>query len=209
LPAAPAPARFPRLRWLALAWLALWVPSYWHAYGPWHFLMLCNLGVLLTTAGLWFGKPLLLSSQAVAAPGIAVLWMADAGTRVLTGQHLHGGTAYMWNDELPALVRVLSLYHLAWPVLLAWCLRRHGYDRRGFALQCAIAAVATVVGLTLAPAAENLNYVVMAPGATTPAAQPWPRALANLAALVVIVYLPAHLLIRRCFAPPARQGSGL
>ena len=196
-----APHRFPRLRWFALAWVAVFVPAWYAAYGAWHFLFLCNLGVLVTAAGLWFDKPVLLSSQAVAAPGIAALWLLDVAWRLATGTHLHGGTAYLWDPAIPAVVRALSLYHVAWPLLLVACLHRVGYDRRGFPLQVAIAVVVFIVGLWLAPAAENLNYVIAAPG-RAPHAEPWRHALANLAILVVAVYWPLHLALRQAFAPP-------
>jgi hypothetical protein len=192
---------FPVLRWIVLAWLAVYVPAYAHAYGAWHFLMLCNLGVLLTAAGLLFDRPLLLASQAVAAPGIFMLWIADAGTRLATGRFLHGGTAYMWDPAIPAIVRVLSLYHLAWPAVLAWALSRRGYDRRGFALQVAIAAAAFVVAIALAPPSENLQYVWHAPGAGVPNRAPWPGAAMHLAVLAGAIYLPTHLLLCAVFAP--------
>jgi hypothetical protein len=201
-PHAAAAHRFPVLRWVALAWALLYVPAWYDAYGAWHFLFLCNLGVLLTVVGLVFDKPLLLSSQAVAAPGIAALWIVDAGWRALTGAHLHGGTAYMWDPAIPALVRTLSLYHLAWPCVLAWCLHRAGHDRRGFPLQVAIATVVTAIGLWLAPAAENLNYVIAAPGAAGPHPQPLRHAVSNLVILVVAIYAPTELLLRRLFPPP-------
>ena len=196
--AAPALAR---ARWLALAWLAVYVPAYADAYGAWHFLMLCNLGVLLTAIGLLLDRPLLLASQAVAAPGIFLLWIADVATRLGTGHFLHGGTAYMWDPSIPVLVRVLSLYHLAWPAVLAWALARRGYDRRGVVLQAVIAAAAFVVAITLAPPAENLQYVWQAPGAAVPTATPWPGAARHFALLVGAVYLPTHLLLCALFAP--------
>ena len=204
----PSP-RFPVLRWAALAWVLVYVPAYAQWYGAWHFLFLCNLGVLLTVVGIWLDQPLLLSSQAVAAPGIAALWIVDAGTRALTGHHLHGGTSYMWDAAIPPLVRALSLYHVAWPVLLAWCLRRQGYDRRGFALQVAIVALVLALGLTLVPATENLNYVIRMPGAPVPAAHPWLRAGGGFAVLVLALYLPVHGLLRRVFPAPAGRATGL
>ena len=56
---------FPLLRWWALAWLAVYAPAYAVAYGFANFLFLCNVGVFIVVAGLWFGSALLLSSQAV------------------------------------------------------------------------------------------------------------------------------------------------
>jgi hypothetical protein len=193
----PSTHRFPRLRWAALAWLAIYVPAYaWH-WGGWHFLQLCNLGVLATAAGIVLDNRLLLSSQAVAAPGIFVLFVADAGARLLTGAHLHGGTAYLWDAAIPLPIRLLSLYHLAWPVVLVVCLRRTGYDRRGLGVQAAIAAAAFAIGLWLAPAAENLNYVVALPGhaADAHAWAPWLR----WGQLVALVYLPTHWVLCRVF----------
>jgi len=201
---AVADPAYPRLRWLALAWLAVYLPVYASAYGAWHFLMLCNLGILLTCIGLLLGSQWLLSSQAIAAPPIALLWLIDAGARWLTGEHLHGGTAYMWDMERPLLVRMLSLYHLAWPLLLAWCLHRRGYDRRGFALQVTLAAIVFAIGLGLAPVAENLNYVFQWPGASLPHAHPLLQAVLNLAVLVLGLYWPMHLLLSRLFLPPRK-----
>jgi hypothetical protein len=36
---------FPRLKWLAIAWLLVYLPSYAFAYGMANFLFLCNLTV--------------------------------------------------------------------------------------------------------------------------------------------------------------------
>ncbi|KGQ18778.1 putative transmembrane protein [Lysobacter dokdonensis DS-58] len=206
---------FPILRWVLLAWLAVYVPAYAHAYGAWHFLMLCNLGVLLTVAGIVFDRPLLLGSQAVAAPGIFVAWIADAGVRLATGAHLHGGTAYMWDPAVPVLVRVLSLYHLAWPFVLAWALDRRGYDRRGLWLQLGIAAATFAVGVVLASPTENLQYVWHAPGATVAVQSPWTRAcvlFASLAAVYVVTHVALTLLFARraprAFRLRAPVGSG-
>ena len=43
---------FPRLRWLGLAWLVIYLPSYAAAYGFANFLFLCNLGVMLIPVSL-------------------------------------------------------------------------------------------------------------------------------------------------------------
>jgi hypothetical protein len=105
-------------------------------------------------------------------------------------------------------VRVLSLYHLAWPVLLAWCLHRHGYDRRGLWLQASLATALFAIGLWLAPAVENLNYVLQWPGAPRPHPHPLLQAGMSLAMLVVGLYWPTHLLLKRLFRAPAVAAIG-
>jgi len=148
---------FPRLRWLALLWLAVYLPTYAVAYGLENFLFLCNLGVVVTAVGIWMGSPLLISSQGVAALPICAAWLVDAGARVLTGAHLFGFTAYMWDPQYPLFARLLSLYHLAWPLLLLYAMRRQGYDARGYPLQVAIAATALVASRLTEPAL-NINF---------------------------------------------------
>ena len=154
---------FPRLRWLGLAWLVIYLPSYAAAYGFANFLFLCNLGVMLTAVALFWENRLVLSSQAVAAPVIGIAWALDAGWRVATGHHLYGGTEYMWDPQYPLFTRLLSLYHLAWPVLVVVLVRRVGYDRRGWQLQTAIAASAVVVCRLFTPPAENINFAFVDP----------------------------------------------
>ena len=66
---------FRDLRWLGIAWLVVYLPSYAVAYGWLNFLFLCNIGVIVTAIGLIFGSRLLLSSQAVAAPVIGLAWI--------------------------------------------------------------------------------------------------------------------------------------
>jgi len=189
---------FPRLRWLGLAWLAVYLPSYAVAYGFANFLFLCNLGVMLTAAALFRGSRLVLSSQAVAAPVIGIAWALDAGWRVATGHHLYGGTEYMWDPQYPLFTRLLSLYHLAWPLLVVALVLRTGYDRRGWPLQAGIAAVALVVCRLFTAPAENINFAFRDPlfgRAIAPAAL---HLALVFAALAGVAYGLTHLLLLRC-----------
>src|SRR5262245_51081282 len=88
---------FPVARWLAVLWLAVFVPSYAVTNGPLSFLFLCDISVFLVVWGLWRGSALLISSQAVGCLLVCVLWDVDLVSRLLTGRHLIGGTEYMWD----------------------------------------------------------------------------------------------------------------
>lgn len=149
---------FPDLRWFGALWLLVYLPTYQVAYGTLNFLFLCNIGVILTAIGLIVRNRLLLSSQAVAAPVIALAWAIDASWKLVSGEFLFGATAYMWDPSFPWFARLLSLYHLGWPLLLWWVLRRVGYDPRGWPLQTMVAALAMLAGRLLAPAADNVNF---------------------------------------------------
>jgi hypothetical protein len=114
---------FPRLRWAALLWLAIWAPTYAVFYGFGNFVHLCDVAVILTCVGLWRGSALLLSMQALTSILIDLTWDLDLSWRLLTGRHLLGGTEYMWETKYPLWVRLLSLFHLALPVVLLWARR--------------------------------------------------------------------------------------
>lgn len=189
---------FPRMRWAAAAWLAVWIPAYASVWGPRNFLLLCDVAVLLTCAGLWLGSPLLLSSQAVSSILADAVWAMDAGSRLFLGRHLFGGTEYMWDASFPLAVRLLSLFHLFWPVLLVWSVRRVGYDRRGLGLQIATAGALLLVS-RLAGRAANLNFAFRDPiwGLSLEPAEL--HLAATLAFLTAVFYLPTHLVLSRAF----------
>lgn len=187
-----------------IAWLAIYVPVYAAAYGALHFLQLCDLGVLLACLGVLLGNRLLLSAQAIGAPGIALLWLADLGWTAISGHGLHGGTAYLWDASVPALARVLSLFHLVLPIALVLYLRRSGYDPRALPLQSAIAAAAIALSWWFG-SAQNLNYVTHWPnGAAVLPAIAGVHAFASWLSLCAVIYLPTHLSLLN-FLPAKRQ----
>jgi len=186
---------FPIGRWIALAWLAVWIPVYWRVWGWQNFLHLCDVAVILSCAGFWFGNQLLISSQAVAALLPDCLWCLDAGWHVFTGHGLINGTEYLWDPNYALWVRLLSLYHVVLPcVLIPACLRM-GYDRRALALQSGIAAVVVVLSRLLDPAG-NMNYAFLGPIFHKAAGPPAMHVTLTIAFIVVILYWPTHALLR-------------
>jgi hypothetical protein len=190
---------FPILRWVAIAWIAIYVPTYASAYGWQNFLFLCNAGVILTAFALVVGNRLLLSSQAIAAPVIALAWLLDAGWKLVTGDFLFGGTAYMWNPQNPLFARGLSLYHLAWPVILYYALRKLGYDRRGWPLQAAIAAAFMAIAYAFTSPAANINFAFVAPIFDRPLGPPLLHLLLSWLTLAGLGYGLTDILCRRLF----------
>lgn len=192
---------FPVARWWALAWLAIYLPTYAWSYGLLNFLFLCNVGIALTALAFWRGDRLLLSSQAVAAPAISLAWVLDVLWRLLTGQHLYGGTAYMWDPSFPAFARALSCYHAVWPFVLYLGLRRVGYDRRGWPLQSALAAL--VLGLSrLTEPTLNINFAHQDPFFLRALGGPLTHLLVIWGALTFGAYALSHACWRRLVPAP-------
>lgn len=186
----------------ATACVALWFITY-AIYYPWsNFLHLSDVAILLSTIGLWISSPLLLSSQTVSILIGHTVWVMDILSTEFFGRHLVGGTAYMWDPHYPLWVRLLSFYHVGLPVLLVWGVARLGYDRRALKLQAAIGAAGVFVG-RFCGAAANINFAFRDPLFR----RSWGLAPAHLAVvfagMVLLVYLPTHLLLAKLFRPPS------
>ena len=180
------------------------MPVYWRSWGAQNFLHICDITLILTCAGLFWSSRLLLSSQAVASLIADLLWDLDAGWRLFFGHNLVGGTEYMWDTHYALWVRLLSLFHLVWPLLLLWSLRPFGYDRRGLALQSAIAAAAMIASRFTNPSL-NINYSFRAPiGSRSWGPAPVHVALMWLG-LALLIYLPTHLLLTKLFPSRATR----
>jgi hypothetical protein len=186
------------LRCAAILWLAIWIPAYGRAWGVANFLHLCDIAVLVTCAGLLTDSALLISSQAVGSLLVDLAWMLDAGWHLVCGRGLLGGADYLFDAKYPLWVRLLTLFHVAMPVLLLWALSRTGYDRRGWPLQSAIALVAFIAARFTSPL-ENINYAFSDPFIHRAWGPPPVHVLISWLFMAVAVYLPTHLVLRWIF----------
>lgn len=180
--------------------LCVLVPVYWVHWGPRNFLWFSDIALLTTAAALWLESALLTSMMtlAIALPELA--WNADFFGRLVSGRHLLGLSAYMFDTAKPVYLRALSLFHVALPVLLLWTVSRLGYDRRAWALQTVVALVVLPLSHALTEPADNVNWVY-GPG-STPQTRISPRLYLALLMLgfPVLVYLPTHLVLGALFA---------
>ncbi len=196
------------IRWAAALWLVFWFTVYRRSWGPLNFLHLCDISEILACIGFAADSALLISSQAVASLLVDAAWALDAGWTVVFGHHLIGGTEYLFDPSHALWVRLLSLFHLILPVLLLWAVHRQGYDRRGFPLQLAIAFPAFIAS-RFAPAAQNINYAFTDPFLHRSWGPAPVHILAAFLFMLVVVYLPTHLVLKRLFPPPNRDARNI
>jgi hypothetical protein len=191
-------------RWAAVLWLAVWVPTYLHVWGPSSFLFLCDLALLLTCIGLWTGNALLLSSQAVSSLVVDTVWFADISSKLLFGRHFLSGTEYFFDPRYPLGVRLMSTFHIALPVILLLALRRTGYDSRALRLQSVIALLVLIASRFAAPQ-KNINFAFADPFFRRAWGPPPIHLAVILLPLIVVIYVPTHLVLRLCL--PQSQAS--
>ena len=186
------------LRAMSLLWFLFWFPVYWRTWGASNFLQMCDIAVILTCVGIWSGSGLLISSQAVSSIVVDLVWMVDAASRFLFGRHVLGGTEYLFEAQVPLWVRLLSLFHLGLLVIFWDVFRRNGYDRRGYVLQCAI-ALPIFAASRFRPPAKNMNFAFADPFFHKQWGPGPIHVLVIWLFMVVVVYLPTHLLLARLF----------
>src|SRR5205823_8983722 len=128
---------------------------YARCYGVKNFLWLSDIALGLTTAAVVTENRLLASIAAVGVLPLELAWNAD----IVTGGRLIGLAAYMFDKRLSPGLRALSLFHIALPPTLLWLLRRFGYDRRAFAIQCGLTAIVLPVSYAITEPKDNVNWV--------------------------------------------------
>lgn len=189
------------MRWTSLVWFLAWFPVYLRTWGAANFAHLCDVAAILTCIGMWSNSALLISSQAVGALIVDAAWALDACWVLFLRHPLVGGDEYLLDGHYPLWVRILTLFHLVMPALLLWGLYRLGYDRRGWALQCAIALPVFILA-RFTPPAENIDFAFTDPffhRAWGPAPT---HVLVSWLFMVIVVYLPTHVLLKRIFRAP-------
>lgn len=184
------------LKLLFTLWIIGWAPIYFQAYGPQNYLWICNLANFIILIGIWFNSRLLLSSQAVATLLVGVFWSFDLGTALVAGFHPLNATAYMLDQDIDLHVRLLSLFHLHLPVIALYCVWRLGYDSRGVWLQFLVTGVVLPLSYFFGTVDENINWVYAPFGYIQSYLPPELYLPALWLSYLVILYLPAHWLVR-------------
>lgn len=193
--------------WIKLAYtlfVIVLVPVYWLEYGPENFLWGSDIALLVTLLALWMESALLASMMALAILLPELAWNVDFFGRLAFGVDVIGllGTQYMFNPELPLLVRGLSLFHVGLPALLVWLVYRLGYERRALIYQTIVAWLVLPATYLLTDPSANINWV-RGLGREPQAWMPAPVYLIVLMiAAPLVLYLPTHLLLKWLFGAP-------
>ena len=188
--------------WLKLSYtlfVCLLVPVNWVQYGPGNFLWFSDIALLTMAPALWLESPLLASMMALAVTLLELVWNADFFIRLIAGPSVTGLSGYMFDAKISLLIRALSLFHIALPVLLLWTLYRLGYDSRAFVAQALLAWVVLPLSYLFTKPSENVNRVYGF-GEKPQTWMPAPLFVALLMVLLpIVVYLPTHLVFKKMF----------
>ena len=198
-------SRIPRpLKIVYTFFLLLFVPAYWQHYGPANFLWGSDIALFLLLVAILFEVSLPASMMALAVLVPELIWTVDFLARLLFGfdPALFRGTAYMFNADTPLLVRGLSLYHVALPLLLLWLLFRLGYDRRAFIAQTLLCWIVFPLSYLVSSQDANINFVHGFGGEPQQWMSPSLFVFLLMLAFPLLLYFPMHLLLSRIMVRP-------
>jgi hypothetical protein len=195
-------SRIPRwVKIVYLAWLVIFMSSYWVFYGPQNLLWLCDAANIVVLFALWRESPLLMSSQACGVVLVQLVWTVDLLSRLLFGFHLTGGTEYMFDTSLALWLRGISLFHVFMPFLLLWGVFRLGYDRRGWKLETLFAWLLLPLTFLVADPALNINWVWKPFGLPQSYLPPALFLLLMMLLYPLVILYPSHRLFQAIFRP--------
>jgi len=193
------PAPIPR--WFAItytAFVVVLVPFYSVGYGFANFLWFSNIALISTVLTVWLHWRLLASMQLVSIGLLEMAWTIDvvAGFFIADGS-LIGLAAYMYDEEIPLHLRLLSLYHLFLPWILLWLVWRLGYDQRGWKWQTVLAWSVLLVCYVVTDPQDNINWTFGLGNTPQDVLPSWLYLLLIMAGYPLAVYFPTHLVVRR------------
>ena len=140
--------------------IAFMIPVYWIHHGPTNLLWGSDIAIITMLFAVLLHGRLLASVMAVSVLVGEFAWNIDFLGRLLFGiDAVPGpGTAYMWDASQPLWLRLVSLFHVALPVLLLWSLYRFGYDRRALLWGTLFAWVILPVSWFVGGPEKNINW---------------------------------------------------
>jgi hypothetical protein len=138
-----------------------------------------------------------------------VFWCVDFACELL-GVPLSGMTAYMFNQNNPAFLRGLSLFHGWLPFLLLFLTWRLGYDRRALRAWTILAWSLCVLAFFFLPPAgavlpdpnipRNVNYVFGTNDAVPQTyMEPHLYLMCYMIGLFAVFFVPTHFVLRKFF----------
>jgi hypothetical protein len=193
--------------------VAVLVPYYWSFYGPANFLWVCDLALLLTVTAVWLDSRYLASMQLVAVLLPCLIWLTDFTLRLLTGHFLTSWTHYMFRDDIPLVIRALSLYHGWFPFFLVWLVWRLGYDGRAWIAQTLLTWLVLPICFFFTDPVRGINGVFGPVDTSGQHRQSWLSPGWWLILMMIVypalVFFPTHLVLRWFFSKRLATHRGM
>jgi hypothetical protein len=173
------------------------IPVYTVNFGWTIFLWFCDVALLVTLIAIWRESSFLVSSQLVGILFIQSAWMVDFAYGLVLGITPIGLASYMFFEDRHLYLRLISLYHIWFPIFLIWLVYRLGYARRAWQFQIVLLWLILAASYVLVDdpflAAGNVNLTF---GFSSSAVQQWVSlelwVLFLMISIPLVIYIPTH-----------------
>ena len=184
--------------WLKVGWTAMAlviVVIYWRHRGPANFLWFSDIALLALVAGLWLESSFIVSLMACMVLVPELLWGVSFFGGLLRLPRVTGIADYMFENETPLWLRAVSLFHVPLLAVVVWGPWRLGYDPGIYPWAVLIAWLVLLLTRWLTDPRSNINHVYRFPIAAGANLTPVQHILMMMAAVPLVLQLPAHLLL--------------
>ena len=188
--------------WLKVAWTAMVVVIvlvYWRHRGPANFLWFSDIAVLALVPGLWLESSFIVSLMACMVLLPEMLWSVSFFGRLLHLPQVTSIADYMFDEQSPLWLRAVSLFHVPLLAVITWGPWQLGYDHGVYPWAVLIAWFVLLLTRWLTTPESNINHVYRLPVAAAANLTPLQHMLVLMAAVPLVMQLPAHLLLRVMF----------
>jgi hypothetical protein len=180
------------------------IPSNIIHYSAINLLWFCDIAIIIAFFGIWFESSLLVSMAALGSVATQLAWQVDYFFHLASGNRLFGFSDYMFDPNLSAFNKAVSLFHVWMPYVLLYSLRIVRYNRWALIGQTMTGSIAILLSFLLTKdmfgPAGNLNKVY---GLSDKEPQtwvaPWLWLIVVMAYCFLCIYLPMHFLFAWLF----------
>jgi hypothetical protein len=183
------------IKFFSVLFILYLVPVYYKQYGLANFLWFSDLALFGTVLAILFESDFLISMMAVGLLLPELAWNFDFFVRLSTGKKIFGLSDYMFDDKIPFRIRLLSLFHVALPIIWILFLVKFGYNQMAIYPQIVFSWLVLLLTYSFTNPKENINWVF---GFGSKPQNKIHAALYLIFVLIlfpVVIFVPTHFLL--------------
>ena len=149
-------------KWIFCVFMAFFISIYWVNFGPLNFLWFSDVTLILAFLATMFSSSFLASMAATGGFVFSIFWNIDFIFSLLGyffGSKFMGFNDYLFTPNLPAWLRVLTLYHVPLPFLFFWLVYRLGYHQKAWIVQVVLSWIVILTTWYVTEYPVNINLV--------------------------------------------------
>lgn len=184
--------------WMKLVFLVfvlILLPVYKNFYGWTNFLWFSDISLFITLIAVWTENALLASMMAVGLLIPEIGWNIDFFVRLFLKKKIFGLGEYMFDQDIPLYIRLLSLFHVILPVIWLYMLFCLGYKEYALILQTVFSWLVLLFTYAFTNPNDNINWVFGLGNKPQKKVSPSVYFIFIVLFYPLLIFLPTHFLL--------------